>query len=43
MIEGASKPGIGAGSVGGDVERVKEGANYNTFWVSQSSRKIVIM
>lgn len=41
VVEGA-RQGSEAGE-GADVERAREGANYNTYWVSQDSRKCPLM
>jgi hypothetical protein len=39
IIEGVSKQGSDSAQSGPDVEKAREGANYNTYWVSQNSCK----
>jgi hypothetical protein len=42
VIEGASKQ-LGEAASGLDVEKAREGANYNTYWVSQNSCTWMLM
>jgi hypothetical protein len=42
VLEGVTKHS-NAGEASGDMEKAKEGANYNTYWVAQGSRNIKLM
>lgn len=44
VVEGVPKQQlIELGQDGPDIEKHKEGANYNTYWVTQNSRKYLMI
>lgn len=40
VVEGVPQKVVETGQAGGEVEKAKEGANYNTYWVSQDLCKL---